>query len=323
MAYVDIAALPVPAVYEELDYETIRAKWLARLTAEVPAWTTANIESDPIVKLIELQAEGELNLRQRVNDATRAVLLASATGTDLDLVAADYGVTRRVLRAADPDADPPVAEVKESDESVRRRCWLSLEKATTAGSRGSYLAHALEAHTEVADAYPASPSPGVVDVIVASTEGDGVPSDAVIAAVLAALGPDDVRPLTDTVRTRKAKASTFALDATLTVRQGPSGEQAAADARAAVLAYIAGDGTRRIGRAIDREKIAAALLAPAGSVSAVITTPAADVAAPLTLTGAGSSAYYDGTLVTCSNVDKILVSDPTDAARAVKILVAP
>lgn len=99
-------------------------------------------------------------LRQRVNDATRATMLAYASGTDLDNRAADYDVQRLLITPADPDAIPPVEAVWESDERLRYRCQMALEGLSVAGSRGAYVFHALSASPLVGDVAVDSPQPG-------------------------------------------------------------------------------------------------------------------------------------------------------------------
>jgi phage-related baseplate assembly protein len=45
---------------------------------------TLALESEPIVKLLQENAYREVILRQRINDAAKAVMLAYSTGADLD-----------------------------------------------------------------------------------------------------------------------------------------------------------------------------------------------------------------------------------------------
>lgn len=47
---VDLSRLPAPDVIEALDFETLRAAWIADFQAKFPAFD-ATVESDPVVKL--------------------------------------------------------------------------------------------------------------------------------------------------------------------------------------------------------------------------------------------------------------------------------
>ena len=115
------------------------------------------MESDAVVKLLELSAYDALLHDARINDAGRATMLAYARGTDLDHRAADYDVQRLLLVPADPDADPPVEAVWESDDRLRLRCQMAFDALSVAGSRGAYVFHTLSAAAGIADVSVASP----------------------------------------------------------------------------------------------------------------------------------------------------------------------
>lgn len=68
---VDLSRLPAPTIVETLDFDTIYGQMLAALQALVPAFD-ATVESDPVIKLLQVAAYRELLLRARVNDAARA-----------------------------------------------------------------------------------------------------------------------------------------------------------------------------------------------------------------------------------------------------------
>lgn len=91
---IDLSQLPAPRIVETLDYETIRRRMLEKLEQLLPGWTAADLEADPAVKILEVAAWRELLLRQRVNEAAKAVMLAFAAGSDLDQLAAFPGVKR-------------------------------------------------------------------------------------------------------------------------------------------------------------------------------------------------------------------------------------
>lgn len=89
----DLSLIAPPDVVEPLDYEIIFQEMLADLRLRDSSFD-ALVESDPAFKILEVCAYRELNMRQRVNDAARGVMLAYATGADLDQLGALFGVQR-------------------------------------------------------------------------------------------------------------------------------------------------------------------------------------------------------------------------------------
>ncbi|EOV7032892.1 baseplate assembly protein, partial [Yersinia enterocolitica] len=87
MATIDLSLLPPPFVVEELDYEILLAERKATLISLYPeeqrtaVARTLSLESEPLVKLLQENAYREVILRQRVNDAARAVMVAYAVGS--------------------------------------------------------------------------------------------------------------------------------------------------------------------------------------------------------------------------------------------------
>lgn len=270
---VDLSRLPFPDVVETIDFETILAAMLDDLRARDPAFT-AIVESDPAYKVLEVAAYREVLLRQRVNEAAKAVTLAYAAGADLDQIAARYNVQRLVLVPANPSAFPPVAEVLEPDEDLRRRVQLAFEGLSTAGPEGAYVFHALGAHPDVLDASATSPTPGVVVVSVLSRVGNGAPAAPVLAAVSSVLNDGEVRPLTDNVTVQAATIVNFTVVAALTLYPGPDAAVVLAEANARLADYLAR--SRRLGRDVTRSGIFAALHSE-GVQNVALTQPAADV----------------------------------------------
>lgn len=253
---VDLSKLPFPDAVEELDFETLLAAWLADLQARDPAFT-ALVESDPAFKIMEVGAYRELLLRQRVNEAIKALTLAYASGADLDQIAARYNVKRLTLVPEDNTTVPPTAAVLESDESLRRRVQLSFEGFSTAGPTGAYIFHSLGADARVLDAAAHSPVPGDVEVAVLSNVGDGTAPSDLLAAVNATLSADDVRPLTDHVLVKSAEIISYSVSATLTLYSGPDAEVVVDAAQAALDKYVAD--SHRLGRDVTLSGLYAAL----------------------------------------------------------------
>ncbi len=251
---IDLSRLPAPDVVEPLDFETIYARRRADFLALYPAFD-AFVESDPAIKLLQVGAYAELVLRQRINDAARSVLIAYALGSDLDHLAAVFGVVRRVITPANPPAVP--VAVMESDDDLRRRVLLAPDSYSVAGPASAYVYHALSADGDVLDASAISPRPGEVTVSVLSRIGNGTASLDLLAAVRDLLAGDEVRPLTDRVTVQSAELVPFNVVAQLTLYPGPDAQLILATATTALDQLIAS--SRRLGRNISRSAIIAAL----------------------------------------------------------------
>lgn len=276
MADIDLSQLPAPAVLDGLGYETILAELKADLVARYPAIAdTIDLESEPVVKLLEVAAYRELLLRARYNDEARALLLAYAAGTDLDHIGVTYyNEARLLVTPADPVPIPPVAAVYESDLDYRLRLALKPAGYSVAGPRDAWRFHALSADGAVRSVSVDSPEPGTTSVYVLSRVGDGIPTGELIAIVFAALNDEEVRPLSENVAVYAATPIDYAIDIQLTVYPGPSGDAAQATATAALQALV--EAGYQLGHDITLSAITAAAQA-AGVKRSVIVTPAADV----------------------------------------------
>jgi len=292
---IDLSQLPAPQVVEALDYETIFAAMLADLVARDPAFS-ALVESDPAYRILEVAAYRELLIRQRVNDAARAVMLPYAQGADLDNLAALYNVSRLLIDAGDPDAVPPIAATYETDAALRRRAQLAPEAITTAGSIGSYVFHGLSASALVKDVAIASPVPGQVQVTVLATLADGTPDQALLDAVDTALNVETVRPLTDQVAVQAATITTYTIDASLYVYPGPDAEIVRQAAQDAVTQYTTDH--HALGHDITLSGLYAALHQP-GVQRVELTEPAASLTIAAT-----AAAYCTAITVTTGGTDE-------------------
>lgn len=270
---INLAALPAPDVVETLDYEAVLAAMLADLRARNAAFT-ATVESDPLYAEMEATAYRETLVRGRVNDAARSVMLPHAAGADLDNLAALFNVARLVVTPGDSDAVPPVPAVMETDAAFRRRVQLKLEAISTAGSRESYVFHALSASPNVRDAAALSPAPCEVDVIVMAYNDGGHADVATRDLVTAAVSADKVRPLGDRVVVRSAEIINFTVSAVLTIAPGPDAEIVRQAAVAAVQTLT--DTARPIGQPVKVSALYAALHQP-GVLAVELQSPGADV----------------------------------------------
>ncbi|WP_338491952.1 baseplate assembly protein [Erwinia aphidicola] len=280
MANIDLSQLPAPDVVEALDYETLLAERKATLISLYPAdqqaaiARTLTLESEPIVKLLQENAYREIILRQRVNEAARANMVAFATGGDLDQLGVNNGVLRLTITPADDAAIPPVAAVMESDDDFRLRVAGAFEGLSVAGPTGAYEYHAKSADGRVADASAISPSPAVVTVTVLSREGNGTAPADLLAVVDAALNDENVRPVADRVTVQSAAIVDYRVDATLFIYPGPEAEPIRVAAEARLAAFVSAQ--RRLGRDIRHSALFAALHVE-GVQRVMLSSPPADV----------------------------------------------
>lgn len=270
---IDLEKLPPPNVVETLSFEQILSDLLTDLRERLPA-LTVDLESDPVFKILEVVAYRELGLRARINDASRAVMLAYATESDLDHLAALLGVERQVIDPGDASAIPPILPTLESDARLRGRTQLSLEGLSTAGPIGSYVFHTLAADPQVKDVDVTSPTPGDVMVTLLSTEGEGIASDDVLRRVSLHLNSDTVRPLTDRVTLQSAEILHYVVDAQLILFAGPDSEVVRQVAEERVRQYV--DDRHRLGHDITLSGLYAALHQP-GVQRVQLFSPTADM----------------------------------------------
>ncbi|MGJ5029063.1 baseplate assembly protein [Bradyrhizobium sp. HKCCYLS2038] len=273
----DLTQLQPADLIEVIDSEAILAAqkaWILARWADIrvdrpdlPPLDTLGLETEPLTILLEAFAYRETLLRALVNDKARAVLIAYASGSDLDHLGALFGVVRAVLV---PGSNPPVLE---SDDRFRRRIQLAPEAFSTVGPRGAYIFFALTLDPSIADAWAYSPRDGQVHVVVAGANGEGV-SDAVLARLVDRFGREDTVPLTDVVTVRRAEMVRYSVAVSVSFPRGPDPVLIKGRVEQALRAYAAK--RYRIGTDVYTSGLIAA--AKVGGVESVaLAAPAQDV----------------------------------------------
>lgn len=267
MSAIDITKLPAPFAIEPLSYEAIyqerKAYFIGLHSVEQQASIaqTLELESEPVVKLLQENAYRELILRQLHNERARRLLLAYTFGPELDHIGVTYYLTPRlVLSEGNPSAEPPEPAIHERDADYVRRILLAHDAWSTAGSREAYIYYALSASPLVKDASATRPLPGLIQVYILSREEGATASPALIETVLSALNGEQVRPLSDTVQVAAAQLKSFQLDAELEIAEGPDSNAVLEAALKAALEYI--NEQSRLGGRIGIDKLKATLYAP-------------------------------------------------------------
>lgn len=223
---IDLSQLNPPDVVRQIDFETILKDGLEdfyQRMEDVQPNFPRYLESDPAMKLAEAFAYREMLIRKEANEQALAVLLAFAKDNDLDHKAAERNLQRRIISPATENSP----EVKESNESLRKRVQLAPEGQTTAGSEGSYIFHGLNADARVKDIYPYAPldendnPTGICNIYVLSTEGDGTASEELLNVVNTALNAKSIRPLTDKPLVYSASILNYSIQAEIFIDEGP------------------------------------------------------------------------------------------------------
>ncbi len=302
MPIVDLSQLPPPEVVDVPDFESLYAQRKANFIALYPPeeraaiTRTLELESDPIVKLLQENTYREILLRQRINEAAQAVMVAYAIGSDLEQLAASNNVQRLTITPEDLTAVPPVEAVMESDSDLRQRIPAAMEGLSVAGPSAAYEFHARSADGRVADASAISPSPANVTVTVLSREGDGTAAPDLLAVVKAALNDESVRPVADRVTVQSASIVNYTINAQLYLYPGPEAEPIKAAAIERLQSYIKAQA--RLGRDIRKSAIYGALHVE-GVQRVELTAPAVDV-----VLDKSKAAYCTAATVTIGGTDE-------------------
>ena len=260
---VDLSKLAPPAVIEKLNYEQLlsaRKEAFINLypEAEREFWRARlNLESEPITKLLEENCYLQLLERDRINNAAQATMLAYATGTDLDVIAANFNVSRKIIQQENNQVTPPIPAVYEDDTALRLRAQLAFEGLSVAGPRAAYVYHGLSAHSDVADISVVSPTPAHVVVTVLSRKGQGTAAEDVLTAVRNRLNDDNIRPIGDRVTVQSATIAPYQIRAKLHIYRSPEYEPIKQVAQTNLEKYT--EERHRLGRDISLSGIYAAL----------------------------------------------------------------
>jgi len=196
-----------PEIIEELDYEVILARMVAKAVELFAAaginYDVGNLETDPVKIILESNAYDELNLRARANDVARAQILSFARRGDLDALAAFYGVTRLTDEGCD---------------RLRERVREAIAGRSPAGPRHWYRYHALSADVRVRDvSVRLDPKAPKLLMTILSKDNGGVADQALLDTVAAALNTNEVRAVSDNLAVEAAVFDTVDIEANITL----------------------------------------------------------------------------------------------------------
>ncbi|HHG4777642.1 TPA: baseplate J/gp47 family protein [Pseudomonas aeruginosa] len=241
MEGINLALLPPLTIIKQLTHEEI-----AQAVATAAGLENAS-PADPAFRVALACAYRELLVRQDTNEQARGLLLAFATGPQLDHLGVTY--------YQHPDGSPVVRLEGETDMAYRARIQASPEGLSVAGPDGAYVFGAQSADPAVKGASVASPAPVDVELTILSRDGDGTPSAALLASVARYMEPR--RPLTDRLRVLPAEVVRYRLAAKLYMKPGPDPELSRKAAEASARAYV--DTQHRLGARVVESAVHASL----------------------------------------------------------------
>ena len=143
--------LPAPQVLDELSFDDRKAELLAWLQTNYPQFVP-EYESDPVAMFVNMAAYLQNNHAKQINNAFRQTIAEWSTGTNLDNVVRNIGLTRlvKVPAVLDDDGNIETAAIMETDEALLRR-YYNAWHSFSPGTEGWYKYHVLESSVDVRD----------------------------------------------------------------------------------------------------------------------------------------------------------------------------
>jgi len=199
----DLTSLPAPQILDSITLKDLRDRILTNFIEAEPEYESL-LASDPAVTVLDTYVFREFIVRLRINSAIKGMLLAYATGDNLDNIAANFLIERLS---------------GETDEAFRTRIQERGLIPSAAGPTNLYKFHALSSSSDVVDARVYSPAPGEVEIAILgpSSVNDGVPSEELLDTVYTYVNSDSIRVLTDLLTVVPATKITQAVTATVSL----------------------------------------------------------------------------------------------------------
>lgn len=254
----DLSSLPSPAVIEQLDYEAIFQRYVAKFKEiwaalraadpSLPDYDVQMLETDPATVIQQAAAYVETILRADGNDKAKQLLLAYAVGPTLDHILASYHRTPRLPG--------------ETDDAYRARGQLAPEAMADLGiTHGGYIFKVRTAFADdIKDVRPIRRGPGRMELRLLGRNETGAVSDAVLASIIRAFEPEHATQSTDILTVLPADIDERHVTVTLKIPRGPDPASVRAASRKKLDAFAAA--IHQIGMGLYRDALFAAAHVP-------------------------------------------------------------
>lgn len=207
---------------------------------------------DVVIKEGETKAVGVIELQEEI--------ASSSVKTEIQVTPLPYVQVKQLtdfINGSNP----------ESDEDFKERIRVSFANKSTAGSALTYKSFALSADERIKEVKVLSPSAGVVDVVYYSSEADEIMQERIENT----LNADNVRPLTDLVRVKKANEIIFDVTGEITIKSGVDASSVYVNAINSLKTLMF-----KIGEDVSIAKIIKTLMVD-GVVDVALTNPTANI----------------------------------------------
>ena len=267
--------LPPPSILDKRTFEEMYAEILTFFNTAYPDFANP-VEGDPIWAALQTASFVALNTVQQTNDAFLQTQLLYATGSNLDVLAGNYGIVRivKVEEVRDIDGIVTTPEELETDTAFRARAFLQWA-GLGVGTNGWYQRHALNADDSVKNAQAINTSAGDVTVYVQSeADGGGVADAALQTTVETYLNHETRKILNDTLTIASITTVDYVITAEVEFRVGVDATTALADLIAAIEEWT--EDNERIGNDLRLSRFYA-VLTPDTVIGVTLTSPSADI----------------------------------------------
>lgn len=269
--------LLAPSVLDKRTFEEMYTEILDYFNTAFPEFSNP-VEGDPVWACLQTAAFVALNAVQQTNDAYLQTQILYATGDNLDILAANYGVVRQVKveEVLDVNGEVETPEVLETDSQLRARAFLQWA-GLGVGTNGWYQRHALAASNDVKNTQTVRVSAGDVTVYVQSEEDAGGVADAALQTTVSDyLNHETRKILNDTLTIASITTVDYTITAEVEFRVGIDGTTALSDLEDLIDEWTAEQ--ERIGNDIPLSRFYAALT-PDTVQGVTLTSPTVNITA--------------------------------------------